>query len=471
MLKRSGYSAEGKTFVFLAYWFVISQLVGNSPLMGQNLEGQSGLRKLENGLTVVLIRKDDAPTITAACGFKAGGVDDPQGFSGTAHLVEHLMARAIRDPFQAKTPFGELSREYSKGGVMDLQKIKDLEAKITALEEQIKGIGLIAATTFDFVYYQGTFSSRQLELFCRMGSELLKGCLPEGVKKERETLLAERKRLFGASAGNFSEQIQALTFGDHPYGRPMAGRPDEVLSITAAVASDFVKKRYVPNNCVLVFVGDLDPNVLPTMVEKYFGNIPRGEEPPPIQTSPPPACQERRLVLEVETRTEIILNFIKPAFPHKDDLVSRVLGMLLMKGGTRGIIEEVAASWGSGERFENAYGIALVPNAGHPPEEVERAFLERLERLQTDPIDEDDLQKAKNEIPNDLDIETQSALQVAITALRYQLIHGDWRLGLRTKELCQGVSANAIREFARKYLASENRTTIVFMKRTHTDAF
>lgn len=74
-----------------------------------------------------------------------------------------------------------------------------------------------------------------------------------------------------------------------------------------------------------------------------------------------------------------------PAFPHNDDLVSRVLGMLLMKGDTRGVIEEVAASWGS--------------------------------------------------------------------------------------ELCKGVSANAIREFARKYLASKNRTTIVFMKQTHTDAF
>jgi predicted Zn-dependent peptidase len=228
---------------------------------------------------------------------------------------------------------------------------------------------------------------------------------------------------------------------------------------------DFVKKHYIPNNCVLVFVGNLDPNVLFPLIEKYFGNIPRVEEPPLIRRSSPPARHERRLVLEVETRTEILFNFVKPAFPHKDDLVSRVLGILLTKGATRGIFDEVAASWGSGERFENAYGFAVVPNAGHALVEVERAFLEQLERLKTDPINEDDLQKAKDEITNDLDVETQSALQVAITALRYQLIHGDWRLGLRTREFCKGVSTDDIREFARKYFAPENRTTIVFMKK------
>jgi predicted Zn-dependent peptidase len=109
----------------------------------------------------VLIRRDDAPSITATCGFKAGGVDDPPGFSGTAHLVEHLMYRAMQDPFQKGTLYGELSREYSKGGGMDPQIIKDLETKIAALEKQIKGVELRAVTTFDFVYYFCTFSSSQ----------------------------------------------------------------------------------------------------------------------------------------------------------------------------------------------------------------------------------------------------------------------------------------------------------------------
>ena len=144
------------------------------------MEDRTSFRKLDNGLAVVLIRRDDAPTITATCGFKAGGVDDPPGFSGTAHLVEHLMHRAMNDPFKNGTLYGELAREYSKGGGADPQKIKDLETKIAYLEKQIEEMELMAATTFDFVQYYGTFSSNQLELFCRMGSELLKGRLPEG---------------------------------------------------------------------------------------------------------------------------------------------------------------------------------------------------------------------------------------------------------------------------------------------------
>jgi zinc protease len=470
-----GNLAKAKFFMFLCFWFVTSLVVGNVPLSGQSIENRTSFKKLDNGLAVVLIRRDDAPTITATCGFKAGGVDDPAGFSGTAHLVEHLMHRAMQDQFQTGTLYEELSREYSKRGEADQKKIKDLETKIAGFEKQIKEVELFAVTTFDFVHYYGTFSSSQLELFCRMGSELLKGRLPESVMRERETLLAERKRVFDVSTENFSEQIQALTFGDRPYGRSIAGQPNEILAITPAVALDFMKRHYIPNNCALVFVGDLNPKALFPLIEEYFGNIPRGEEPPLIKTSDTPARHEKRLVLEVKTKTEILIKFIKPAFPNKEDLVSRVLGIVLAKGDrsrlnldlikARKIADEVALNWGPGERFENSYGFSAVPNAGRPPEEVETALLRHLERLKTDPIDEDELQNAKDEITNDLDIETQSALQVALTTLRYQLIHGDWKLGLRTREFCQGVTTNDIREFARKYFTPENRSTIIFRKK------
>jgi len=466
---------KARILIFVSCCFVTSLLVGNVPLSGQSIEDRTSFKKLDNGLAVILIRRDDAPTITATCGFKAGGVDDPAGFSGTAHLVEHLMHRAMQDQFQTGILYEELSREYSKGGEADQKIIRDLETKIAGFEKQIKEVELFAVTTFDFVHYYGTFSSSQLEMFCRMGSELLKGRLPEGVMRERETLLAERKRVFAASTGNFSEQIQALTFGDRPYGRSIAGQPNEILAITPAVALDFMKKHYIPNNCALVFVGDLDPKALFALIEKYFGNIPRGEEPPLIKTSDTPARHEKRLVLEVETRTEILINFIKPAFPNKDDLVSRVLGVVLTKGDrsrlnldlikARNIADEVALNWGPGERYENASGFSVVPIAGHAPEEVETAVLKQLERLKTDLVGEEELQKAKDEITNDLDIETHSALQVAITALRYQLIHGDWRLGFRTREFCNGVTLNDIREFARKYFTPENRTTIIFKKK------
>ena len=473
--KGMGNLAKARFLIIVSSWFFTSLLCGNVPLSGQSIEDQTSFKKLDNGLAVLLIRRDDAPKITATYGFKAGGVDDPAGFSGTAHLVEHLMHRAMQDPFQAGTLYEELSREYSKGSGADQKKIRDLETKIASFEKQIKEVELFAVTTFDFVHYYGTFSSSQLELFCRMGSELLKGRLPEGVIQERETLMAERKRVFNVSAENFNEQIQALTFGDLPYGRSIAGKPNEILAITPAVALEFLQKHYVPNNCVLVFVGDLDPNALFPLIEKYFGDIPRGEEPPLIRTSNPPPRHERRLVLEVETKPAILINVIKPAFPHKDDLISRVLGILLTKGDrsrlnldlikARRIANEVALGWGPGERFDNSYGFSAIPSAGRSPEEVERALLKQLERLKTDPIDEDELQNAKDEITNDLDVEKQSALQVALTALRYQLIHGDWRLGLRTREFCKGVTTEDIREFARKYFTPENRSTIIFRKK------
>lgn len=457
---------------FIPFWFVIFLVVGIVPLRSQDSDEKIGFRKLDNGLAVVLIHQPEAQSITAICGLKAGTVDDPPGFGGTAHLIEHLMKRAMFDALPTKALAGELSEEYAKGGAMDPQKINDLEKKLSALEEQLEGLELIAASTFDFVYYRGTFSSNQLELFCRMGSELLKENHLEGVMRERETLLAERKREWD---GKFGEQIQALTFRSRPYGRPIGGNPDEILAITPAVASEFKKKHYIPNNCVLVFVGDINQKLLFSCIEKYFGEVPRGGVPQQARIFGHSISHKQRLVLEVETKPGIQMNFVKPAFPHKDDLVSRVLGIILTKGAksrltldlikTRHLADEVAAGWAPGERYENAFWLYMIPNARHSLEEIETALLGHLEKLKTDPVREDELQDAKDAIVNDLDIHTQTDLQAAMTAMRYQLIHGDFKLGLKTRELCDGVSPDDIREFARKYFTPENRTTIVSRKK------
>ena len=466
--------AKARISLFIICGLAAFQFSGGGHLHSQNFKDQVSFKRFVNGMAALLVRRHDAPTITAICGLKAGGVDDPPGFSGTAHLVEHLMRRLILEPSQAKGLYGELSKEYSKGAGMDPQKVNDLEAKIAALEEQTKEMQLMAAVTFDYVYYFGTFSSSQVELFCRMASGFLKGSLPEGILKEREILLAERRSYWDAT-GKIGEQIQALTFAGGPYGRPVAGRPQEILAITPAVALKFLKKYYVPNNCLLVFVGDLSSESLFPTIEKHFGNIPRGQEPRASIRPEPPARRERRLVLPAETKPEILMNFIKPPFPHKDDLVSMILGRILTKGDssrlnsdlikTRRMAEEVKVSWGPGERYENTFGLSAVPAPGHAPEELETAILGHLESLKQDLVDEAELRRAKDEIADGHGPGMESAPAIAMVVTHYQLILGDWQLGFKMKELCSVVTPNNIREFARRYFIPENRTTILFTKR------
>jgi len=476
-----------------------------APLLGQSLEEKVTVHTLKNGLTVLFGERHGAPVFSTMYGFKVGSVDEVPGITGTAHLFEHMAFKGT--PKIGTTDYGqekvlneriaqvgrEWSLELAKGERGDREKVARLRAELTKLEQEHKtfivkdeidliygnagGVGLNAGTGPDQTMYIISLPANQFELFCLMESERIRNTVLREFYTERSVIQEERKQTTDAVPTRLlSEMFMGAAFIAHPYKNPVVGWASDINSVTLEEAQAFKQKYYTPNNCVLAIVGDVDPKTAIPLVEKYFGGIPRGEDPPVFRTEEPKQLGERRVRFEFDAEPLLMMGYHKPNFPSKDDAAASVLAYILTTGRTSRIYKDliqdkqlavsVSASAASpGARYPNLFMFNAVPRFPHTLEEVEKAVLEHVEKVKAEPVSEQELQKVKNNIEAQYIRSMASNFGIASTLVRYQLLFGDWRLFKAYRELITSVTAADIMAFAKTYLTPENRTVAYLVKK------
>jgi predicted Zn-dependent peptidase len=318
--------------------------------------------------------------------------------------------------------------------------------------------------------------SNRLELFCLVESERIKNTVLREFYTERSVIQEERKQTTEAVPTRLlSEMFMGTAFLAHPYQNPVVGWASDINSVTLEEAAAFKKKYYTPNNCVLAIVGDVWPDKAFPVIEKYFGAIPRGEDPPVLRTVEPQQIGERRVTFEFAAEPMLYMGFHKPTFPAKDDAIATITSNILSMGRTSRLYKDlvrdkqiaVSVSLGSGPgaRYDNLLTVSGTPRFPHTNEELEKAVWEHLEKLKTEPVAEKELQRVKNNIEANYIRGMASNLGLASTLLRYQLLFGDWQLYLKAKDMLNAVTADDIQQFAKKYFTVENRTVACLVKK------
>ncbi|MDH5188951.1 MAG: insulinase family protein [Rhodospirillaceae bacterium] len=215
---------------------------------------------LANGLEVAVIPNHRSPVVMQMIWYKVGSIDEPPGKSGIAHLLEHLMFKGTN-----KHPDGEFSKLVARNGGNEN-----------------------AFTSFDYTGYHQTVASDRLEMIMELESDRMTGLTlsKKDIETESDVILEERRQRVGNNpAGKLRLEVNESLFpNNHPYGRPVIGLQGEVKSASRTDVLDFYKKYYVPSNAVLVVVGDVSPEMVRTLAEKYYGPIPAGKAParPPL---------------------------------------------------------------------------------------------------------------------------------------------------------------------------------------------
>jgi predicted Zn-dependent peptidase len=476
-----------------------------APAFAQNLEQRVSARTLANGLTVLIVERHEAPVFSTVYGFKVGAVDEITGITGTAHLFEHMAFKGTprigTSDFEKEKPImeqankvgRELSLELLKGPRGDQEKIKSLRAQLDVLDKQQKqfivkdeidqiynnagGVGLNASTGADVTQYYISLPSNRLELFCLVESERMKNAVLREFYTERSVIQEERKQTTEAVPVRLlNEMFMGAAFIAHPYNHPVVGWASDINSVTLEEATAFKKKYYGPNNGVVVIVGDVYPDKAWPIIDKYFGDIPRGDDPPVVRTVEPKQLGERRVKLEFAAEPMLMMGFHKPTFPSKEDAAAQVTANVLTMGRTgrlykdlvrdRQLAVSVGAGWsGPGSRYDNLFTFSATPRNPHTNEEVEKAILEHVEKLKTEPISERELQKVKNNIEANYIRSMASNQGLGMTLLRYQLLFGDWKLYLKAKDMLNAVTADDVTTFARTYLTPENRTVAYLVRK------
>jgi zinc protease len=231
---------------------------------------------LDNGLEIVVIEDRRAPVVVHMMWYKVGSADEPEGQSGVAHFLEHLMFKGT-DQMEA----GEFSRVVAENGGRDN-----------------------AFTSFDYTAYFQRIASDRLDLMMRMEADRMQNIAPteDDILFERRVVLEERNQVVESSAGAVArEQFMAAQYQNHRYGIPIIGWAHEIATLGMTEVMDFYRAHYGPNNAVLVVAGDVDAAEVLEMARRYYGDIP-----------PNPAITERARTVEPPQRAERRLTYVDP---------------------------------------------------------------------------------------------------------------------------------------------------------------
>jgi zinc protease len=327
---------------------------------------------LANGMQVVVIENHRAPVVAHMVWYKVGAADDPPGKSGLAHYLEHMMFKGT-----AEMKPGEFSDIIARNGG----------------DEN-------AFTTYDYTAYFQTVAVEHLELMMRLEAQRMAApSFPvEEAVPELEVVQQERKQRTEVNPGaKLSELSQASLFIHHPYGTPVIGWEHEIAGLTADDVRAFHQRWYAPNNAILVVHGDVQPEQVKLLAEKYYGVIPARPVPARVRPVEPPVFGERRVTFHDDrvTQPRVGRTYIAPSLHTTDnraeiyalDVLSEIMG-----GGSVGrlytalvVKNPVASSVGfyvDTDRLDmGTLGVQIVPAPGKTVAEAEAAMDAELAKL------------------------------------------------------------------------------------------
>jgi zinc protease len=263
---------------------------------------------LANGMQVVVVPDHRVPVLAHMLWYRVGAADDPSGTSGIAHFLEHLMFKST-----STMPSGEYAKRLAGLG----------------------GRGN-AQTNYDTTVYFQRISKDNLRAVMELEADRMVNLklLEEEVRTERDVILEERRSTVDANATRIlGEQMQAALYLNHPYHRPRLGWADEMAKLTREDAVTFYKRYYVPNNALLVVVGDTTADSVRSFAQATYGRISPRDSPVRSRAAEPEPVAARRVSL-IRAGTPTFLRYYQvpsrasgdPGIGDALDLLAQVLG-------------------------------------------------------------------------------------------------------------------------------------------------
>ena len=433
--------------------------------LGQDLasfEKRTTVKKLDNGLTIIICERPEAPVFSFFTHVDAGSVQDPMDKTGLAHMFEHMAFKGTdtigtRDYAGEKVALAKVEDAYAayiaerdKPVDRDEKKLKQLEQnwkdaiavadKFSApynnefgkIVESEGGEGMNAFTDFDETGYHYSFPVNRLELWAYLESERFLHPVMRQFYKERNVVIEERRmRVDSNPVGRLLEQFTEEAFAAHPYHRPTIGWISDLNSFSATDAQHFFDKYYVPSNMVVTVVGDVKTSEAMPIIEKYFSRIPARPKPDTATTTEPPQNSERTVVLHGQSQPLYLEGYHRPDYRSADDQVYDAIADLMSNGRTSRL---------------------------YKPQEMGDTIHAEIERLKKEDISDEELKMIKTRAKANLIRSLGSNEGLASDLGLYQARYDDWRELFRSVERIEKVSKADIRRVANQTFTPENRT-------------
>ncbi len=462
---------------------------------------------LDNGLTFVVVERHEAPVVSFFTYANVGSVDEPVGQTGMAHMFEHMAFKGttrvgtadlgaelaaldaeeeaylrLRRARLSGAPPEEIERlEADFRAKVDAAKSYLEESEFERILERNGAVGLNAFTSADQTGYLYSLPSNKLELWFALESDRFLYPVLREYYVERDVVMEERRmRTESNPQGRLIEEWLTLAFKAHPYGQPTVGHMSDLQSISRTEAEAFFDRYYVPNNLTVSIVGDVDPAEARRLAERYFGRLPRGEEPPRVVTTEPPQLGERRVTLIDQAQPLLLVGFHRPSRFDPTDAAFTVLDDVLSTGRTsrfhKALVETEQALFATtipafpGEKYPSLFGVFAAPNRGVDPADLEAAVYDVLEDVVANGITDEELERAKTRARASFISRLESNMGLALQLAEEQALTGDWRNVFRALDAIEAVTAEDVQRVAAETFVPSNRTVAVMRNAETADA-
>ena len=462
------------------------------------LKGKVTEFTLANGLRVIVLERHDVPVFSFMTHVDAGSVDEPVGQTGLAHMFEHMAFKGTDEigtknyGKEAKVIekidrlFMELYAERNKQRGSDPERVERLLAEIESAREehsqyvesnefsqiidQNGGVGLNASTGSDGTYYYYSMPSNRLELWSYLESARFVKPVFREFYKERDVVIEERNmRIDSQPFGQFIEELVGVAYRAHPYKSLGIGHRADLDNLRLDAANWFYETYYTPQNMVVAIVGDVYPDQVRQMAEKYFGQMPRRADPPAVHTVEPQQKGERRFTMQGDAQPIMAMGFHRPNVNHSDDAALNVMARVLGQGRTsrlykRCVKDEKSALFAGafptfpGEKYPSLFIVFAIPNSGNTPEEIESAGWEEIGKLKKELITPEELARVKTEVRAEFIRGIESNSGLAGQLADFEVMRGGWENLFSEVARIEAVTREDVRDVAQKYLVRNNAT-------------
>lgn len=407
---------------------------------------------LPNGMLVLLREVHTAPVATCWVWYRVGSRNENIGTTGISHWVEHMLFKGT-----PAIPKGEMDRLIARNG------------------GTFNGF-----TSNDYTAYFETLPADRIELGLQIESDRMVNSLfdPAEVESERTVIISEREGHENDPEWWLNEALMAAAFQVHPYRNEVIGWKSDLLAMTRDDLYNHYQTYYMPNNAVLVLVGDFKTDEMLKKAEHYFGGLPTGPALPKVRAVEPEQQGERRVIVRRPGPAQYVqIAYHAPSCREADFAPMVVLDAVLsgakpmsFGGGAqtnrsariyRALIEtQLAAYAGSGYRASydpHLFELEATAHDNHTAAEVEAALIREVEKIQQDGVSADEMSKVLKQVRAQIAYSSESVTSQALLLGMWEVLDTYKRPETLLDEI-SAVTAEDVRRVAQTYLTEKHRT-------------
>lgn len=406
---------------------------------------------LANGMKVIVKEDHRAPVVVSQVWYKVGSSYEYGGITGVSHVLEHMMFKGTK-----KHEAGEFSRIIAENGGREN-----------------------AFTGRDYTAYFQQLESSRLAISFEMEADRMRNLtLPnEEFEKELPVVMEERRMRTEDKPQSLTyEQFLATAFASSSYQNPVIGWMNDLENMKIEDLKQWYQKWYTPNNATLVVVGDVKPEKVFALAKKYFGPLKSNGIPEVKPQVDAPQYGEKRLTIKVPAKLPYYISGYKvPSLKTiKDEQEAYALEVLagILSGGNSARLkkelvrnQQVAAEADSGydlyARQATLFLFDAVPAQGKTIAEVETALQQQIDRLKTELVTEAELKRIKAQVVAGKVYEQDSVFYQAMIIGQLETIGLPYKTAEDYVEKVRAVTAEQVRDAAKKYLVAEQRTVAI----------